>query len=802
MVFKKSHFSDSVINYRTPCTSSEGRLCNVFRDLSVWNEYFWQVGLQLREFSPGQLSLVEMRHAKVLPNTFHQKEAVMLLWHFLSHHHCIASVHLNEHVFRRQCHHQLICEALRKSPSLTKLKLCRLNMTENASRRFRAALSHLNQLQELEFSHVTLNRTSLEGLSEFLATTRSLMTLTMTDQCIEGEDAVVVLQGLRKNVTISTLSLQTSLLSPVSSRCGEIFAEYLRCNKTLRSLTVTSSSRLCFFDFRPIIGALSYNNILSELNLIDFSLDTLSHEIITEMLIRNRGLRWFHMINCNFNEQDLYMNTWVPVLRSGSSPTSLWLAALAENSTLEELTLELSWIKPEDCSSFFKALASNTSLKKINVPTFRQDDVAQISRALRETGVPERFFVGQHHVCRETAAALPKCEVLSRIAIYRCSHEEVEPLHTALRLLPTCSHVKSLCLEMTGPTFNGRVSSLLAQYLTETTGLRELRLELLYGGRRSVDRSERTLLQALSNNNSIRRLSLKDLHISEREAQMLVDMLQSSRTLCHLSIYLYNWDATIWLLLMLAPSISSNYMLLGMRTEWRRWLLDYWYSIKDVVRRNNSLVTRAAHFITGMRHKRDDGQKQLVDLNRDCWLQIRQYVKVGDILDSKFANRASALSLLRPATTLPTPCLAPMSAMSPKQAEATESFFEKNKSLKRPLSPHLSIYAPQMSWMLSLVHRTTGCAMAVGAYGMGVIPFMCSHNFPHYVEALQAMHISPILTFPVKLGLAFCLSYHTFNGMRHLAWDLGLGFGLKELYATGYLAIALSLVMAVVLAFK
>ncbi|XP_037523138.1 succinate dehydrogenase cytochrome b560 subunit, mitochondrial isoform X1 [Rhipicephalus sanguineus] len=168
----------------------------------------------------------------------------------------------------------------------------------------------------------------------------------------------------------------------------------------------------------------------------------------------------------------------------------------------------------------------------------------------------------------------------------------------------------------------------------------------------------------------------------------------------------------------------------------------------------------------------------------------------------RFANRASALSLLRPATTLPTPCLAPMSAMSPKQAEATESFFEKNKSLKRPLSPHLSIYAPQMSWMLSLVHRTTGCAMAVGAYGMGVIPFMCSHNFPHYVEALQAMHISPILTFPVKLGLAFCLSYHTFNGMRHLAWDLGLGFGLKELYATGYLAIALSLVMAVVLAFK
>nr|XP_054927411.1 uncharacterized protein LOC126532336 isoform X1 [Dermacentor andersoni] len=60
----------------------------------------------------------------------------------------------------------------------------------------------------------------------------------------------------------------------------------------------------------------------------------------------------------------------------------------------------------------------------------------------------------------------------------------------------------------------------------------------------------------------------------------------------------------------------------------------------------------------------------------------------------RFANRASALSLLRPVTASPAACFAPMSAMSPKQAQVTEHFFKKNKSLKRPLSPHLSIYAP------------------------------------------------------------------------------------------------------------
>ncbi|KAH7943010.1 hypothetical protein HPB52_003993 [Rhipicephalus sanguineus] len=695
MLFQKSPFSGSVINYRIPCTSSEGRLCNIFADLPLWNEFFCQVGLELREVAPGQLSLVEMRHAGVQPNILEQQEAATLLCNLLSHHRCIVTVHLHDHVFK--CHHQLICDALRNSPSLRKLKLCRLNMTTQASQSFAAVLQHLNQLQELDFSDVAFNRTSPEGISEFLARTRSLTNLTMTDQRIEGKDAVAVLQGLRQNVTISTLSLHANLLSMVSSRCGDIFADYLRCNKTLRILTVTSSSRLCFNDLRPIIGPLFYNNNLSELNLIGFSIHMRNNKIITDMLSRNRGLRRFNMVNCIFYEYDPFMNTWVPVSSCGPLLILSWLAALAKNNTLKELTLDLSWIKPEDCSSFFRALASNTSLKKINVPTFRQNDVAQLCRALRDTGVPERFFVGQHHILKDTAASLSECRALSRIRLYRCTRDEVVSLHTTLCLLPTCTHVNSLCLEITGEMFNGKVNSLLAHYLTETTTLKELRLYLHSGTGQAFDKCERTLLQALSTNKSIRRLSLKGMCISESEASILVDALQSSRTLCHLSFYPYNCDASIWVILMLLPNISSNYMLLGLRTSWYERPCGSWCPIKDVVRRNNSLVTRAAHFVMGMRHKycaaaaermqfnpglvekvqelssveeneavsliksnmksftelddfmcvagvvkysvicnrRDDRQKQLVDLNRDCWLHVRQFLKLSDILNPK-----------------------------------------------------------------------------------------------------------------------------------------------------------------------
>lgn len=688
MLFRKRRFSGSVINYLNPCTVSEGRLCDVFANISLWNKFFWQVGLQLRELSPGELSLVEIHCGYVGLSMLQQKGAATLLCHLLSHHRCIVSVHLNYQVLKY--YHPIICDALRRSSTLRQLKLCPPIM--NASQSFEAALPQMNQLQALELSRVPLNRTTLAVLSEFLATTRSLTTFTMTDNCMEGEDAVVVLQGLRKNVTISTLSIDSSLLSTVSSRCGEIFADYVRCNQTLRRLTMASRARFCFNNLGPVIGALFYNSILSELNLVGFSIHVLDNKVITYMLSCNQGLRRFHMANCKFDEYNNCMNTCVPTFFSESTLISLWLAALAKNNRLEELTMGLLWIKPEDCSSFFRALASHKSLKKVNIPQFRQSDVVQICGAIRDTGVPERFFVGEHQVLRDTAAVLPECKALSRIRLYLRTSYEVELMHTMLRLLPSCSHVKSLSLEMAGEMFNGKVSSLIAQY-TDTTTLRELRLKLFSGPWHSFDRA---LLKALSNNNSIRRLLLEGLCINEYEAQMLTDMLQSSRTLCHLS-YQCDSDSTASFLGKLSPNISSNYMLLGLYVNWNGRFRSDWHPIHDVVRRNNSLVTRAAHFVMGTRrkycaaaaelmqfspglvekvqelasvdeedavsriegslqsftelhdfmclagvvkksvscHRREDGQKQFVDLNRDCWLHLRLYLKVGDILDPK-----------------------------------------------------------------------------------------------------------------------------------------------------------------------
>ncbi|KAL1484464.1 hypothetical protein MTO96_032559 [Rhipicephalus appendiculatus] len=526
----------------------------------------------------------------------------------------------------------------------------------------------------------------------------------MTDQSIQGEDAVVVLRGLGQNATITTLSLSMDFLSPALSRCGLAFAAYLRCNRTLRSLSVSSHSSHTwseFNDLHAVTEPLYKNNTISELNLIGFSLGILNNKFITGMLSRNRGLRRFHMVDCSCNEppvqQDPIAGPSEQAFSDQRSLISLWLGALAENSTLEELTLNLSWIKPQDCSSLFMVLARNRSLKKVNVPTFRNKDVAQICRALRNTGVPERFYLGQHSVSNDTVADLPKCKELSRIKVGISCASDSAALHTILRLLPTCNHVKSLSLEMTAEMFNEMTSS-LAQYIANTTALRELRLNVFTDEWYAVEMFDRTLLQALSNNKSIRRLGMAGICINEEQAQMMADMLQSSRTLCHLSIYQCDSHSTASLLRKLSANVSSNYMLLGMRTDTYDELCSVWFKILDVVGRNHSLVTRAAHFVAGKRRnkycaaaaelvqfnpaleekvqelssvdeyeaasqiktslksllelddfmrvagvvkcrvtcdRRDDGRTQLVDLNRDCWLRIRQFLRVDDIWDSE-----------------------------------------------------------------------------------------------------------------------------------------------------------------------
>ncbi|MFP4146839.1 MAG: succinate dehydrogenase, cytochrome b556 subunit [Halorhodospira sp.] len=111
----------------------------------------------------------------------------------------------------------------------------------------------------------------------------------------------------------------------------------------------------------------------------------------------------------------------------------------------------------------------------------------------------------------------------------------------------------------------------------------------------------------------------------------------------------------------------------------------------------------------------------------------------------------------------------------------------------RPLSPHLTIYRPQLTSLLSVLHRGTGVFITMAAVVL-VAWLMALAAGPGYYDLLKAV-LGHWLGQLVLLGITFSLAYHLCNGVRHLVWDSVRALELKGVYRGGYLVLAGSLVL-------
>lgn len=111
----------------------------------------------------------------------------------------------------------------------------------------------------------------------------------------------------------------------------------------------------------------------------------------------------------------------------------------------------------------------------------------------------------------------------------------------------------------------------------------------------------------------------------------------------------------------------------------------------------------------------------------------------------------------------------------------------------RPLSPHLQIYRPQLTSGLSILHRITGVFLALG---LPVLTywFTSAAYGPEAFARAQGL-LGSFLGQLALIGWTFCLFYHLSNGVRHLLWDIGWGFDIKTLNASGVVTVLAAVVM-------
>ena len=111
--------------------------------------------------------------------------------------------------------------------------------------------------------------------------------------------------------------------------------------------------------------------------------------------------------------------------------------------------------------------------------------------------------------------------------------------------------------------------------------------------------------------------------------------------------------------------------------------------------------------------------------------------------------------------------------------------------VNRPLSPHLQIYRWQLTSVLSILHRATGIALAVGALYLAT--WVIYAAAPPRAYALFQGFNGSIFGRIILGGWLFSAFYHLANGIRHLFWDAGYGFELKDAYRSGWIVVAVAL---------
>ncbi|XP_021208214.1 succinate dehydrogenase cytochrome b560 subunit, mitochondrial isoform X2 [Bombyx mori] len=125
----------------------------------------------------------------------------------------------------------------------------------------------------------------------------------------------------------------------------------------------------------------------------------------------------------------------------------------------------------------------------------------------------------------------------------------------------------------------------------------------------------------------------------------------------------------------------------------------------------------------------------------------------------------------------------------------------KNMTLKRPMSPHLTVYAPTLVAMTSIGQRITGTLLAAYALLLSGATLFLPNGIETYVSIIQSLDLSKTTIFILKLLVGLPFGFHYFNGIRYCMFNLGKWLSLKDVYATAYLTFVLTGVIVIFFAF-
>ncbi|KAI8799498.1 hypothetical protein BJ742DRAFT_845707 [Cladochytrium replicatum] len=183
---------------------------------------------------------------------------------------------------------------------------------------------------------------------------------------------------------------------------------------------------------------------------------------------------------------------------------------------------------------------------------------------------------------------------------------------------------------------------------------------------------------------------------------------------------------------------------------------------------------------------------------------VSSYARLGLGINQNLfaAHRSAALAAVLPRATqtLAFRTVAPARSKAPasdSRPTLDQDAFEKGRMFNRPVSPHLTIYQPQLTWLVSIFHRFTGGGIAALLYGTGIAYALAPFDTAVIASTVQSLPAAVVLL--GKTAFTAPLVFHSVNGIRHLIWDTGRALTIKGVYSSGYFVLASTAVITAAL---
>ncbi|XP_075548208.1 uncharacterized protein LOC142582405 [Dermacentor variabilis] len=631
--------------------------------------------------------------------------AVLVHW-LLTVHRCVRRVELDVLVVQRSGPFSaLYYDALHHSANIRELTLLGRHSNRDATKRLVASIAHMKRLERLDCTSVdfseeasfaeyiattdtlkALTLISVEAhpgclpvLLKALVSNSSITELSANIEYLSGDSDDAFCSYLKKTAILKRLSLS----KPSFSQCsylGAVF-EAMSQNKSVSKLYLVGFT-LTTTDAWSFARLLDMNRALKIIGFKYCEWCLLADEYLFPLSRKSK------------------------IGESARTERTLWnvlplAVALEIVSGLEEIMLNVSAFNATEQLALLCAVASNSTIKKVKFDAVASDTISSLCEALRITGTKDRVDLGVVDTCvGDLVHVQTSCKEASELRLEISPDDDAEAILECLRMLPSCTQLVEMDICLEEEPLDPKACLLLSECIVHNQSLRQLCVMFFASGDAVV-----LIIKALSCNDTLEDITIENWKLDDESGSLLASLVANSKFITHFVFRTLCFVGHIPLVFHLAKRLECNTTLVSLHIEENRNFQEQMAAAMDIVRRNAALVDCAAHFVMGSRNKRyaeafervarspalvarvqeqAEGQclrrakdaiqetmrylrdmesfmkvagvvkdclswdesveyRQRLDvLPFDCWLHVRQYIKVADVLrDEPLATHTS-----------------------------------------------------------------------------------------------------------------------------------------------------------------